>query len=235
MELADLARLQRNFDERRSTTFDWSGSITKDNPRPLLHNVLSLSGEAGEVANLVKKYDRGDFSFERLMDDLPEELADVAIYLIKIAYQSDIDLEQAILSKMAINEERFPRSNVPLFGDQALTPYQQELLANGAEAADRLSPGESGRVLLMYREVGVEPPADFAAAVTGGLLAIEYARAAVYEGSPVEKDRIWNSLEPVARFVGMTKAEVSALTQRDLQIQAIIDQSKDRNVGLDGS
>lgn len=232
MELADLARLQRSFDERRSTTFEWSGSITRDNARPLLHNVLSLSGEAGEIANLVKKYDRGDFSFEELMDDLPAELADVAIYLIKIAYQSNIDLEQAILDKMAINEERFPQSTLPPTRDQGLSPYQQELMANGAATANRLGLGPSERVLAMYREVGVEPPRDIAAAVTGGLLAIEFARAAAYEGNPFERDRVWSSLEPVARLLGLNREGVSALTRRDSQIQAIFDQSNGRHVGL---
>ncbi|WP_369045766.1 hypothetical protein [Sinomonas sp. P10A9] len=107
MELRDLAILQKQFDERRSTNFDWSDAITATNTQPLIHNVLSLAGESGEVANLVKKFDRGDFDFERLMNELPGELADVAIYLIKIAYQSGIDLERAVVDKISQNERRF--------------------------------------------------------------------------------------------------------------------------------
>lgn len=231
MELADLARLQRSFDQRRSTTFDWSGPVTKDDLRPLMHNVLSLCGEAGEVANLLKKYDRGDFSFEELMAELPSELADVAIYIIKIAYQSNIDLEKAIVDKIAINEERFPRSVTPLATDQTPPSYQEQLVAKGTATADRLDGGASERVLAMYGDVGVEPPEDLWAAVTGGLLAVELAHAATYEGSADIRERIWNSLEPVARLVGLDRGAISALTHRESQFQAIFDEVNVRDAG----
>lgn len=39
-------------------------------------------------------------------DDLAGELADVALYLLQLASIADIDLEQAIMNKLAVNYER---------------------------------------------------------------------------------------------------------------------------------
>ena len=39
-------------------------------------------------------------------DELAGELADVALYLLQLAYLTDIDLEQAILDKLAVNYDR---------------------------------------------------------------------------------------------------------------------------------
>ncbi|NBD34830.1 MAG: nucleotide pyrophosphohydrolase [Chloroflexi bacterium] len=38
---------------------------------------------------------------------LAEELADVALYLLQLAYLMDIDLEEAIMDKLAVNYRRF--------------------------------------------------------------------------------------------------------------------------------
>ena len=43
----------------------------------------------------------------RLYSDIQEELTDVFIYLLKLSYQLDIDLEKAYVEKMAKNRERF--------------------------------------------------------------------------------------------------------------------------------
>lgn len=106
-----LAR-QREFDLRRATTFDWSLPFSESDSRSLLHNVLALAGEVGELANLAKKYDRGDFDYHHLMELVPGELADILIYVLKLAYQGDIDLQQAFLDKIAQNEDRFPAAGV---------------------------------------------------------------------------------------------------------------------------
>ena len=39
-------------------------------------------------------------------DELAGELADVALYLLQLAYLTDIDLEQAVLNKLAVNYRR---------------------------------------------------------------------------------------------------------------------------------
>ena len=39
-------------------------------------------------------------------DKLAEELADVALYLLQLAYLTGIDLERAVLDKLAVNYNR---------------------------------------------------------------------------------------------------------------------------------
>ena len=41
-------------------------------------------------------------------DDVAEEIADIAIYLMLMASDAGIDLGQAIETKLAINEKRYP-------------------------------------------------------------------------------------------------------------------------------
>ncbi len=107
MDINDMIELQRQFDAVRETTFRWSEPIRDGSTAALSHNALALAGEVGELANLVKKLERGDFGFGELMASLPGELADILIYVLKIAYQSDVDLERAFLSKVEQNRERF--------------------------------------------------------------------------------------------------------------------------------
>ncbi|WP_238422595.1 MazG nucleotide pyrophosphohydrolase domain-containing protein [Gordonia sp. 'Campus'] len=109
MEISEFVRRQQEFDSRRGVETRWSAAISEQDTSALMHNSLALAGEVGELANLVKKYDRGDFPFAHLLDLLPGELADIAIYVVKLAYQSGIDLEAALLAKLSENENRFPR------------------------------------------------------------------------------------------------------------------------------
>jgi NTP pyrophosphatase (non-canonical NTP hydrolase) len=61
---------------------------------------ISLSLEAAEVLEHFQWGEQADG------DALAEELADVALYLLQLAYLAGIDLEQAILDKLAINYSR---------------------------------------------------------------------------------------------------------------------------------
>ncbi len=61
---------------------------------------ISLSLEASEILEYFQWGERTD------SDALAGELADVALYLLQLAYLTDIDLEQAILDKLAINYNR---------------------------------------------------------------------------------------------------------------------------------
>ena len=71
--------------------------------------LVSLTGELGETANIVKKIVRGDFKLDEKKDELQEEITDVFIYLLKLSYQLDIDLEKAYADKMKKNWERFSK------------------------------------------------------------------------------------------------------------------------------
>nr|HID14746.1 nucleotide pyrophosphohydrolase [Anaerolineae bacterium] len=61
---------------------------------------ISLSLEAAEVLEHFQWSERAD------KDALAGELADVALYLLQLAYLTGVDLEQAILDKLAINYKR---------------------------------------------------------------------------------------------------------------------------------
>ena len=61
---------------------------------------ISLSLEAAEVLEHFQWGEQAD------KDALAGELADVALYLLQLAYLTGIDLEQAILDKLEINYDR---------------------------------------------------------------------------------------------------------------------------------
>ena len=68
---------------------------------------VSLTLEAAEV---LEHFQWGNGAEPEL---LAEELADVALYLLQLAYLMDIDLEAAILDKLDVNYRRFG-ADVPL-------------------------------------------------------------------------------------------------------------------------
>lgn len=107
MTLEELAKLQKSFDSEHKGNFRWSSDITDDNLELLEFLMVSLTGEVGEAANIVKKIVRGDFTLESKKEDLQEEIADIFIYLLKISYQLGINLEKAYLHKLEINRSRF--------------------------------------------------------------------------------------------------------------------------------
>lgn len=69
--------------------------------------VLAMSGEVGEVANWVKKIERGSCTLEEVREALSEEVVDVFIYLLNIAGLLQIDLEEGYYAKRIKNQERF--------------------------------------------------------------------------------------------------------------------------------
>lgn len=66
---------------------------------------LALVGEAGEMANLVKKDWRGDRPLDA---EFAEELADIRIYLELLARVSGIDLDTACAAKIPELLRRWP-------------------------------------------------------------------------------------------------------------------------------
>lgn len=75
----------------------------------LVHHTLALCGEVGELANLVKKVDRGslDISDAATRVHLAEECADIFTYLLNVADLLQIDLEQAYHIVRGKNDKRF--------------------------------------------------------------------------------------------------------------------------------
>ncbi|KUM04321.1 nucleotide pyrophosphohydrolase [Chromobacterium subtsugae] len=95
------AALQRFSDER-----DWNRFHS---PRSL---VLALMGEVGELAEIFQWLD--DDAAARLRDDparfthLQEEIADVLLYLTRLAMVTGVDLDAAVRDKMAKNAIKYP-------------------------------------------------------------------------------------------------------------------------------
>ncbi|XP_006872036.1 PREDICTED: dCTP pyrophosphatase 1 [Chrysochloris asiatica] len=100
--LEDIRRLHAEFAAER----DWDQF---HQPRNLL---LALVGEVGELAELFQwkpDEEAGPQAWpakERAA--LQEELSDVLIYLVALAARCQVDLPQAVLSKMDINRRRYP-------------------------------------------------------------------------------------------------------------------------------
>lgn len=69
---------------------------------PLWFQALELAGEAGEVANVVKKlvrwemYHRGS---QATQEQLADECADVYMCLMKLVHSANIDLREAVIRK----------------------------------------------------------------------------------------------------------------------------------------
>ncbi|MDP3966716.1 MAG: nucleotide pyrophosphohydrolase [Nocardioides sp.] len=73
---------------------------------------MALVGEAGELAAelqwLTSEESADAADPGPLRDRVSAEMADVAIYLLRLADVLDVDLAQAVSDKLDVNEERFP-------------------------------------------------------------------------------------------------------------------------------
>jgi NTP pyrophosphatase (non-canonical NTP hydrolase) len=68
--------------------------------------VLALCGEAGELANLVKKDWRGDSGTVTRREMIKKELADVGNYAFMLAELLGVDLQAEMLKKLIEVEQR---------------------------------------------------------------------------------------------------------------------------------
>ena len=108
--IAELIASQKEFDAKHgSEARSWAQQVDQQHVNVLLELVVALTGEVGEFANITKKIARGDFTLDSGKPELASELADIFVYLLKLAGQLGIDLEVEYKSKMRLNEERFKR------------------------------------------------------------------------------------------------------------------------------
>ena len=107
MDLKDLMRLQKEFDDSHESSFPWNAPVSQHNLGPLEYSAIALAGEVGEIANIVKKIVRGDSTLQDSCKAIMEESADVFAYLMKLCNQMNIDLERAYLDKRETNQDRF--------------------------------------------------------------------------------------------------------------------------------
>jgi NTP pyrophosphatase (non-canonical NTP hydrolase) len=103
-DLTELRDGMRRFTEER----DWARF---HDPKSL---ALALVGEVGEVAELLQWLPadeaRDRLTSEPLATRIGEELADVLLYLVRLADVVDVDLFEAATSKLADSETRFDAS-----------------------------------------------------------------------------------------------------------------------------
>lgn len=74
--------------------------------------VMALSGEVGELTDLFQwltpEESRRAMEDDSMAGDIADELADVVMYLVRLADVLGVDLMAATESKLARNHERFP-------------------------------------------------------------------------------------------------------------------------------
>ena len=103
MEVKELVK----FVAEKRKEFSFGGKVFAE--EPALVGALGLCAEAGEVASAI----RGEFHYGKprgpLSDksSLPNELADVFVFLASLCDKCGVNLEEAVLNKMKMNEERY--------------------------------------------------------------------------------------------------------------------------------
>ncbi len=87
------------------------------------HWMQATMGELGELANILKKVDRGDFTLKEVKVDIANELADVQTYLDILAFKLGIDLGRATTAKFnAVSKRIGSRVYIGDDGDWHLRP-----------------------------------------------------------------------------------------------------------------
>lgn len=109
MTLDEIKEFQKKFDLQFKGNIEFYEEVNNENIEPLEHLIVCMLGEFGEFSNLVKKVKRGDFSLEQVKGQIDEEFIDIFIYMIKIANQLDINIEQEYLTKMKTNKIKFEK------------------------------------------------------------------------------------------------------------------------------
>jgi len=100
--LAELIEIIREFVKER----DW------DQYNQPLNLAVSMSIEAGELLELFQWKTHDDvedaLKDERFREELASEIADVLVYLLRVADTTGIDPTQAVVDKMKRNREKYP-------------------------------------------------------------------------------------------------------------------------------
>lgn len=102
--LTELARKLRRFARER----DWEQFHT---PKNL---AMALTVEAAELQEIFQWLGAEESAALNAKDKqrVAEELADVLLYLVRLADVMDIDLPRAALDKLALNAEKYPAEKV---------------------------------------------------------------------------------------------------------------------------
>lgn len=99
--------------EEYSKTVDETWFVAASDIDDLVYSTLGVAGEAGEVADTVKKMLRGGWKYdENFRLDIAEELGDVLYYIVRVAKHLGYDLSdlmylstQKVTARKAKREE----------------------------------------------------------------------------------------------------------------------------------
>lgn len=112
MDLGDLIKQQIERDRHRGFAIDFEDDRSRVDQ--MMRDLVGLMGEVGEFANLLKKVGLAQNvqgysgpSLNHAALELREELADATIYLFRLVTILNGDLEQDVLRKIGINDERY--------------------------------------------------------------------------------------------------------------------------------
>ena len=82
-----------------------------------IYTILGLCGEAGELANKLKKILRGDNTLEDTKKGLADELGDILWYLAATATELKLSLDDIALDNLAKLEKRLKNKTIKGKGD----------------------------------------------------------------------------------------------------------------------
>jgi NTP pyrophosphatase (non-canonical NTP hydrolase) len=105
--LDELQAAQATFDKAHAGAVPFFEPVTPENVQSLEHLLVCITGEVGELANVVKKVRRGDRTLDEARAAIIDESADILIYVVKLANQLGFRLEEAFEAKLEQNRERF--------------------------------------------------------------------------------------------------------------------------------
>lgn len=99
----DMNKIQKIIKEF-STQRDWEKF---HNPKNL---AMALNVEASELLEIFQwlTLEQADNLQKDKKEHAKQEIADIAVYLIRMCMHFNIDLEEAIIEKMKLNEKKYP-------------------------------------------------------------------------------------------------------------------------------
>src|SRR5690606_594293 len=100
MDMQKIQTVIQTFSKER----DWD---KHHNPKNL---AMALSVETAELVEIFQwlDFEQSKHLTRDKKEHLKEEIADIAVYLLRICMAYNIDLEEAILEKMKKNEKKYP-------------------------------------------------------------------------------------------------------------------------------
>lgn len=103
MDMDKIEKLIKEFSKQR----DWDKF---HNPKNLAMALSVETSELLEIFQWLTKEQAENLDSDK-KEHLKEEVADVAVYLLRICMAYEIDLEEAIISKMQKNAKKYPLLN----------------------------------------------------------------------------------------------------------------------------